>query len=158
MSMVLAARSSRSPEADQSAGDDGDFIVNGLTEYDDKGAERNKFLAWFIAAIQSSFLSRRRRLLLMAASATTPSAGKWRPSGSTVCHLAVNPPSTCHRPIRRGDIEPGPHQGTFATTRKDGHGRDAATVERVHAGTPNSKRAKMRTTVSAHGRAGDHHA
>jgi hypothetical protein len=30
------------------------------------------------------------------------------------------------------DLQPGPHQGTYASIRKDGHGRTVQTTERIH--------------------------
>ena len=33
------------------------------------------------------------------------------------------------------DLGPGPHQGTYASEEKDGHGRVIRTTERVHADT-----------------------
>jgi RHS repeat-associated protein len=133
-------------EADPGAGDGGDFVVNGLTEYDNKGAERRKFLAWFYSGDPTKFP--------LASPPPSPyGRQRYDAFGRQVETFGLDGSitlSSVHHPLATdlydaADIEPGPHQGTFVTTRKDGHGRDAAMVERIHAGTAIEAR-ETRTT------------
>ena len=122
-------------EADPAAGDQGDFVVNGLTEYDNKGATRRKYLAWFYSGAPTEF----------PLSAPAPSAyGRQRYDafgrqletygldGSVTLRSAYH--ALAADQYDAADIEPGPHQGTYATARSDGHGRALAAVERIHVG------------------------
>src|SRR6266540_2838954 len=122
-------------EADPTAGDGGDFIVNGLTEYDNKGAERRKYLAFFYDGDPMSF----------PLAETPPSfygSQRYDAFGRQLETYGLDGMvtlRTIHHALSSdlfdaADILPGPHQGTLATTRKDGHGRDVAMVERIHAG------------------------
>ncbi len=122
-------------EADPSAGDDGAWIANGLTEYDNKGAARRAYLAWFydgapdafpLASTPPSPYGRQRydafgrQIETYGLDGTIALRSKYHTLSKDLWDAA--------------DIGPGPHQGTYASQRSDGHGRTVDLTERVHAG------------------------
>jgi RHS repeat-associated protein len=123
-------------QADPSAGDGGAWIVEGLTAYDAKGAVERKYLA--------SFYSGDPRAFPLSQTPSTPygrqrydAFGRQLQTFSLDGTIALQ--STYHAlsvdKADAADLEPGPHQGTPASARTDGHGRTVATTERIHNGT-----------------------
>ena len=113
-------------EADpsQAGGDGGKWIANGLTEYDNKGAERRKFLAWFtnddpgvfsLAQVPPTYYGRQRYDAFGRQLETYNLDGSV--SLKSVYHaLSVDKWDAA-------DLSPGPHAGTYASAATDGHGR-----------------------------------
>lgn len=119
-------------QADPAAGDDGEWVATGLTDYNAKGSPWRVFRPWFWSGSPLSFDF-----------ATTPSAlfatqsfdAFGRPTQS------IGPDGKIrllkkHRPLQEEiwdaeDLSNGPHAGTFSSLRADGHGRTIAQTERV---------------------------
>jgi RHS repeat-associated protein len=123
-------------EADPSAGDGGSWTVDGLTDYDRKGAKSRGYLSYFWSGDGGAFP--------LASASFTPStrqrydafgraAESYGLDGSVTLKSVYHAMST--DAWDAADLEPGPHHGTFATTRADGHGRTASAIERVHQGS-----------------------
>ncbi len=111
------------------------WVANGLTEYDAKGAASRAYRAWFYNGSPESF----------PLSAPPPSAyGSQRYDafgrilqtfdldGSVSLHNVYHALSS--EAWDAEDLRPGPHQGTPAGSRRDGHGRTVITIERSHDG------------------------
>ena len=118
-------------EADQS--DDGfGWVVEGLTDYDAKGAERRKYLAWTYDGEPTTY---------DLSEPTTSKYGQQRYDafGRAVVTQGLDGTVTLYTKYHAlsadawdaEDIGPGPHQGTYASEEKDGHGRVVKTTERV---------------------------
>ncbi|MBI3202989.1 MAG: hypothetical protein HYZ29_15730, partial [Myxococcales bacterium] len=118
-------------EADKSAGDSGKWIAGGFVDFDTKGALRRKYLDVFFDADWQTFDV-----------STAPAAPYGRQrydafgrqlqtfdlDGTVTLQSVYHALSTDLSDA--ADLLPGPHQGTPATERRDGHGRTAAAVER----------------------------
>jgi len=122
--------------ADPTAGDLGDFVVNGLTEYDNKSAPRRAYRAWFYSGDPTKFDLK----------GTPPSKyGRQRYDafGRQVESYGLDGKVTLASLYHAlssdvwdaADLTIGAHYGTPASIRKDGHGRTVATTERIHVGT-----------------------
>jgi RHS repeat-associated protein len=133
-------------QADSTAGDEGDWIVSGVVDFDGKGGTRRAYRPWFWSGDPATFAwgvrptsSYQRvrydafgRTLELFATDTTPVL-------TNMFHaLSVDSWDA-------EDRAPGPHYGTPTTTVTDGHGRTVATIEHVHAGTAIEAR-ETRTT------------
>jgi RHS repeat-associated protein len=123
-------------EADPEAGDGGHWIVSGLTDYDAKGAKRRAYLPWFwdgsdpgqypVRDAAPSAHGRQRYDAFGRQLETYNLDGSV--SLRNVYHaLGVDKWDAA-------DLEPGPHQGTYASAQSDGHGRMRVVSERAHAG------------------------
>jgi RHS repeat-associated protein len=119
-------------QADLSAGDGGQWIVRGLGDYDAKGAPKRQHLAWFWSGDPLAFP--------LASSAPTAFArARFDAFGRTVQAFGLDGAITLETRYHAlseeawdaADLAPGPHQGTYASVRKDGHGRTVETTERV---------------------------
>ncbi|MFI5297732.1 MAG: toxin TcdB middle/N-terminal domain-containing protein [Polyangiales bacterium] len=122
-------------QADPSQGDAAPWIAKGLTEYDAKGAARRAYRAWWYSGDPALF---------PLESAATAKYGEQQYDAFGRIVVSYNLDGQVSM-IRRyhalsadawdaEDLGPGPHEGTYATSAKDGHGRDVAKVERVWAG------------------------
>ncbi|MCL2823881.1 MAG: RHS repeat-associated core domain-containing protein, partial [Polyangiaceae bacterium] len=113
------------------------WVVEGLTDYDAKGAERRKYLAWSYDDAPGFYD-------LSVAPTTQYGSQRYDAFGRSIQTMGLDG----HVNIRKvyhalsvdiwdaEDIGPGVHQGTYASERKDGHGRVVETTERVkEAGT-----------------------
>ena len=122
-------------EADKAANDSGAFIAVDIETYDAKGAVSRRYLPYFtdldpaqfpIASAPPSAFGRERfdafgrQLQVFDLDGTVTSQTVYHALSSDVSDAA--------------DLQPGPHQGTFASSRSDGHGRTIATTERIHSG------------------------
>jgi RHS repeat-associated protein len=113
-----------------------DFIASGQTDYDKKGAARRKYLPYFHSGDPKNFPVK---------TAPTTAYGRQRYDAfgrqfETFGLDGTITLRTLHHALSKdlsdaADLLPGPHQGTFATMRKDGHGRDVGLVERIHVGS-----------------------
>ena len=123
-------------EADPTTGpgqgnDDGARIASGLVDYDNKSAVRRKFLEFFtdadplafnFAAQPGSPYGRQRydafgrQLQTFDLDGTVTLQSRYHALSTDLSDAA--------------DLQPGPHQGTFASERRDGHGRTVAVTER----------------------------
>ncbi len=128
-------------QADPSAGDRGQWIVNGLTEYDNKGAARRAYLAWFWDGDPQHY---------PIGMQPTTSYGRQRYDafGRQVQTFGLDGMVTLQTAYHAlsvdkwdaADLQPGPHQGTYASARQDGHGRAVSLTERIHVGGAIEKR------------------
>ncbi len=114
-------------------GKDGfEYVAEGLTDYDQKGAARRKYLAWQYDGDPLAYdLSK----------PTTTAYGQQRYDafGRAVETIGLDGTITLRTKYHAlsadawdaEDIGPGIHQGTYASEQKDGHGRVVKTTERV---------------------------
>lgn len=122
-------------QADPEHGDMGPWIVNGLTEYDAKGAASRAYRAWFwdgvpdaehypLSTMPTSKYGRQRydafgrQLQTFGLDGTVTLQSSYHALSSDAWDAA--------------DLSPGPHYGTYASAAKDGHGRSVSTTERIH--------------------------
>ena len=117
--------------------DDGfEWVVQGLTDYDKKGAERRKYLAWPYTGDPLAYE-------LSAASPAKYGQQRYDAFGRAIQTMGLDGTVTLHTKYHAlsadawdaEDLGPGPHQGTYASELKDGHGRVIETTERVKNGT-----------------------
>ncbi len=122
-------------QADPTAGDGGDFVVNGLTDYDMKGGVERVYLAWFYSGSATSFP-------LNIAPTTQSSRQRYDAFGRLIERYNLDGTLALRNAYHTlaqdaydaADLSTGPHAGTYASARKDGHGRAVSTIERVHVG------------------------
>jgi len=116
--------------------DDGfDWVVEGLTDYDLKGAERRKYLAWPTDDPPEDYD-------LSLDSPSKYGQQRYDAFGRAIQTMGLDGTVTLYTKYHAlsadawdaEDLGPGPHQGTFASERKDGHGRVVETTERVKVG------------------------
>jgi RHS repeat-associated protein len=140
-------------QADPNAGDGGNWVVNGLTDYDAKGTAQRAYRAWFWSGAPTQFplgiappsLYGRQRYDAFGRQLQT-----FNLDGSVSIQSAYHATSVDRWDA--ADLEPGPHQGTPASTLEDGHGRTVAVTERVHApGGGGIESRETRTTYLATG-------
>lgn len=120
-------------EADPSAGDGGEWIVSGFVDRNKKGSPIRAYRARFWSGVSVAFP--------FAVAATTPfTAQRYDAFGRTIASYATDgaPVAWTYYHALSQDLWDGAdltmggaHQGTYASVRKDGHGRTAATTERV---------------------------
>ena len=122
-------------EADPAAGDEGNFIATEFTDYDNKLAVRRKYLPFFTNAPPLGF---------PIGQAPTAPYGRQRYDafgrefqtfdldGTVILETRYH--ALSNDVFDAADLEPGPHQGTPASTTNDGHGRPVRTTERAHVG------------------------
>jgi RHS repeat-associated protein len=118
-------------EADPSDGDGGTWVVGGLVEWDQKSAVAKKYLEFFSDVEPMAF---------SYASAPTTKYGRQRYDafGRQVQTFDLDGTITLQSQYHAlstdlwdaADLETGPHHSTYASERKDGHGRTIATTER----------------------------
>jgi len=122
-------------EADQTE-DGAPWIASGQVVFDGKGALERKYLESFYSGLPKAFP--------FAAVPSTPYGTQtYDAFGRQITTTDLDGTITLYSSYHAlatdmwdaSDLEPGPHQGTFATERKDGHGRTRATVERFKEGT-----------------------
>jgi hypothetical protein len=120
-------------QADPSAGDGGAWIADGLTKYDAKGEVERKYLPWY-------WTGDPRQFPLGVAPATAFASEERDAFGRVVRRRALD--GTVGLLVQHhalavdewdaADLEPGGgHAGTYATRRKDGHGRSVEVLERI---------------------------
>src|SRR5262249_35055913 len=122
-------------QADPAHGDGGPWIANGLTNYDAKGAAERAYLAWFYDGDPAQFP-------LATSPATAYSRQRYDAFGRAVQTFGLDGTETLRHRYHAlsgdawdaADLSPGPHQGTYATATKDGHGRTVSAIERAHVG------------------------
>ncbi len=102
----------------------GDWVVSGQVAYDAKGAVRRKFLESYYTGSAMAFP--------FGAMPSTPFGSQvYDAFGRAIITTDLDGTVTLYTAYHAlstdmwdaADLEPGPHQGTFATERKDGHGR-----------------------------------
>lgn len=120
-------------QADKTAGDGGDYIVSSVADFDAKGAVRRKYLPFFFDGMPSVFP-------LTGPPVTQYGKQRYDAFGRQVQTFDVDGTVTLQSRYHAlstdlydaADLYPGPHQGSYASTRSDGHGRTVETTERVH--------------------------
>jgi RHS repeat-associated protein len=126
--------------ADPVAGDAAPWIASGLPDYDAKGASEHAYIPrfWSGAPGPTTFPK------------TSPSPYTWQVYDAFGRGVRSYPLDQHVSPTLQNFYHPlsadawdaedlnvgGSHYGTFATSRKDGHGRPVSMIERVHVGTP----------------------
>jgi RHS repeat-associated protein len=121
-------------EADPDPLQDGhQWIVNGLTEYDNKGAARRAYLAWFWDGDPLQYP--------LAQPASSPyGRQRYDAFGRQVETVGLDGTITLKSVYHAlskdlwdaADLATGPHQGTYASEAMDGHGRGVSVTERTH--------------------------
>ncbi|MCC6216035.1 MAG: hypothetical protein IT376_14310, partial [Polyangiaceae bacterium] len=120
-------------DPDPEGGDGHDWVAGGLADYDAKGSVRRKYLPFFYDGSPAAFpledeidaaYGRQRydafgrSLQIFDVDGTVTLETRHHALSSDLYDAA--------------DREPGPHQGTFASELRDGHGRTLRTTERIH--------------------------
>ena len=122
-------------EADEA--DDGfRWIVEGLTDYDAKGAERRKYLAWSWNGVDPATYP------LSAPAQAGCGRQRYDAFGRAIQTFGLDGTVTLYTRYHAlsadawdaEDLGPGPHQGTYASEVKDGHGRVVRTTSRAKPG------------------------
>ena len=119
-------------EADPSAHDGGAYIISGVQIFDAKSAVSRKFIEYFTDSVPQAPPS----------AEPTSAYGRQRYDafGRQVQTFDIDGTVTLQSVYHAlssdlydaADLENGPHQGSYASTRSDGHGRTIATTERAH--------------------------
>ncbi len=132
---TLVTLSEADPASPEAGGDGHAWIVASIEEYDAKAAVRRKYIPFFYDGAPTAFPL-----------ASTPKAqyGRQRYDafGRAIQTYDVDGTLTLKTVYHAlstdlwdaSDLAPGPHQGTYASARKDGHGRASLSTERVHVG------------------------
>jgi RHS repeat-associated protein len=111
------------------------WIVNGLTEYDAKATPERVYLAWFWDGDPRAYP--------LAQTPTSPyTRQRYDAFGRQVHSIGLDGAILVQSQYHAlsvdtwdaADLQPGPHQGTYASEAKDGHGRVVSVTERVHVG------------------------
>ncbi len=120
-------------QADPSAGDEGDFIVGPISDYNTKGLVSRRYEPWFYSGSAAAFP-------LGSAPPGRFGAVEYDPFGRPVTTYGIDGDVAAHV-VRHAlsedaydaaDLAAGPRQGTYVTTVSDGHGRGVRRTERVH--------------------------
>ena len=120
-------------EADKAANDLGAYIVSGVQLFDAKSAVSRKYIEYFsdTALNQPPFST-----LLTSAYGRQRYDAFGRQVQTFDLDGTVTLQSVYHALSSdlydAADLQNGPHQGSYASTRSDGHGRSVATTERTH--------------------------
>ncbi len=139
-------------QADPSTGDAGAWIVNGLTDYDAKGAVRRKYLASFYSGADP------KKFPLGRAPPSLYGSQRYDAFGRQLQTFGLDGVITLQSKYHAlsvdkwdaADLLPGPHQGTPASATQDGHGRTLIVTERIHNGNAIEAR-DLRTTYLSTG-------
>ncbi len=121
-------------EADKSAHDQGAFILSGVQSYDAKGAIARKYQPAFWGGDAAHYV------VAQAPPAASYARQRYDAFGRQLQTFDLDGTVTLQSVYHAlssdlydaADLESGPHQGTFASTRADGHGRTIAKTERAH--------------------------
>jgi RHS repeat-associated protein len=120
-------------QADPAAGDQGAWVVQGLTQYDSKGNARASFLPWFSNAAPNAY-----PLADPPATASTQHVYDAFQREYRTIDTAGGVSQEVHFHALStdlwdaADLNPaGAHYGTYATKAKDGLGRDVSLIERI---------------------------
>jgi len=117
--------------------DDGfGWVVEGLTDYDAKGATRRKYLAWTYDGDPTKYD-------LSVASTARYGQQRYDAFGRATQSFGLDGTVTLQSKYHAlstdiwdaEDVGPGVHQGTHASSRTDGHGRVVESTERVREGS-----------------------
>jgi RHS repeat-associated protein len=114
-------------------GDGQHWIAGSFVEYDAKAAVRRKYLPFFYEGDPLAFD-------LTSAIATPYGRQRYDAFGRPVQTFDLDGTVTLESAYHAlstdlwdaADLTPGPHQGTYASARKDGHGRTVVATERIH--------------------------
>lgn len=123
-------------EADKTANDLGAFVASGFQSYDAKSAVARKYLPSFYDGDPLQFP------LGQPLTAVQYGRQRYDAFGRQVQTFDLDGTVTLQSVYHAlssdlydaADLENGPHQGSCASTRSDGHGRTIATTERLHVG------------------------
>ncbi len=111
------------------------WVVDGLSEYDNKGAIRRAFLPWFWDGDPRAFA-------LAQSPTSSYSRQRYDAFGQQVQTYGLDGAvalQSVHHALSidkwdAADLSPGAHAGTYASARQDGHGRAVSVVARIHNG------------------------
>ena len=122
-------------QADPSAGDGGEWIVGGLDDYDAKGASARVYQPWFYDEDPELFDLGTMPPTSFSQIRYDAFGRLFQRSGlDGAVNLEMGYHALSSDAWDAEDMAPGSHQGTYASGRKDGHGRQVSAVERVHFG------------------------
>jgi len=119
-------------QADPSAGDAAPWIASGAAVYDAKGAARYGYLPWFYNGAPTAFP-------VTAAPTTAYKRMRYDAFGHTIQSFNLDGSIAAQMVYHAlsldawdaEDLAPGPHNGTPASQRHDGHGRVVSAIERI---------------------------
>lgn len=124
-------------EADPLAGDEGDFVVGGVRDYDAKGAVSRRYQPFFWIGEPFEY-----PLALVPSRGFTSlqSDAFGRPTATYGLDAQIKTFKRYHALSQDTfdalDLIIGPQQGTYLTVFVDGHGRTVKSIERIHTGSP----------------------
>ena len=136
---TLVTLSEADPASPAQGGDGAPWIAGGQIAFDAKGAVSRKHLEWPYSGAPKAF----PQSALAAPPPTPYGTQTYDAFGRQITTTDLDGTITLFSSYHAlstdlwdaADLAPGPHQGTFASERKDGHGRTRATVERFKEGT-----------------------
>jgi RHS repeat-associated protein len=122
-------------DPDKDVGDGHNWVVSGLVTHDAKGAVQRKHVEYFYDGSPQTFS-------LAAAPSTPYGSQRYDAFGRAIQTFDLDGTMTLKTVYHAlstdlwdaADSSPGPHAGTYASARKDGHGRAVQATERAHAG------------------------
>ncbi|MBK8997997.1 MAG: RHS repeat-associated core domain-containing protein [Myxococcales bacterium] len=132
---TLVTLSEADPSLPSQGGDGAQWVASGQVVFDGKGALQRKYLESYYAGTAKAFP--------FAVVPSTPYGTQtYDAFGRQITTTDLDGTVTLYSSYHAlstdmwdaADLSPGPHQGTFASERKDGHGRTRATLERFHEG------------------------
>ncbi|GMV19447.1 MAG: hypothetical protein AMXMBFR56_76710 [Polyangiaceae bacterium] len=132
---TLVTLSEADPALPAQGGDGAPWVASGQVVFDGKGALQRKYLEAYYVGTAKAFP--------FAAVPSTPYGTQtYDAFGRQITTTDLDGTVTLYSSYHAlstdmwdaADLSPGPHQGTFASERKDGHGRTRATLERFHEG------------------------
>ncbi|MCC6903010.1 MAG: hypothetical protein IT377_28835, partial [Polyangiaceae bacterium] len=149
---TLVTLSEADPSSPAQGGDGAPWVASGQVTFDAKGAVVRKHLEWFYSGAPKAFA----QTALGAAPPTPYGTQTYDAFGRQLTTTDLDGTITLfssHHALSTdlwdaADLSPGPHQGTFASERKDGHGRTRATVERFHESTGAGSVLRTRETLT----------
>lgn len=119
-------------EADPAAGDGGNWVASGVTDFDAKGAAHRTYQPFFYTGDVAGFP-------LGTRPSTDFATQTYDPFGRVIDVYGLDGQPKIHTAYHvlsrdvwdAEDMGPGPHQGTYASVTADGHGRTVRTTERI---------------------------
>ncbi|HEY5958994.1 MAG TPA: hypothetical protein VIV60_20685, partial [Polyangiaceae bacterium] len=122
-------------DPDTEHGDGAQWVVSGLVTHDAKGAVQRKYIEYFFEGAAETFA-------IASAPATPYGSQRYDAFGRAVQTFDLDGTMTLRTVYHAlgsdlwdaADLSTGPHASTYASERKDGHGRSIRATERAHTG------------------------